>query len=165
MKEHQEEWKLLCAEAAIEQDPAKLLDLVQRINELLEEKRHRLQARSFAGRASPNRQIFQIAYDEELLTSRAYLLRDRGYDVISVLGNEKARRRLSNGESFRVFLIGHAAPLLERQQMVRWIKSHFPGAKVLALNPPKHISVPEADFNFVLNGPDEWLAILARAVA
>jgi hypothetical protein len=42
MKEHSEEWKQLCAQAAIEQDPQKLLDLARKINELLLGKQNRL---------------------------------------------------------------------------------------------------------------------------
>jgi hypothetical protein len=36
------EWQKLCAQAATEQDPEKLLELVKRINVLLEEKEKRL---------------------------------------------------------------------------------------------------------------------------
>jgi hypothetical protein len=36
------EWQKLCQAAAIEQDPEKLLDLVRRINFLLEQKEQRL---------------------------------------------------------------------------------------------------------------------------
>jgi hypothetical protein len=42
MKEHSEEWKQLCAQAAIEQDPQKLLELTRKINELLLGKQNRL---------------------------------------------------------------------------------------------------------------------------
>ena len=45
MQDHQEEWLKLCEQAAIEQDPQKLFQLVRRINELLEAKEKRLQAR------------------------------------------------------------------------------------------------------------------------
>lgn len=37
-----ERWKELCEQAAVEQDPQKLLVLVTEINNLLEEKRNRL---------------------------------------------------------------------------------------------------------------------------
>ena len=37
-------WKDLCAQAAVEQDPQKLLELVKQINELLSEKQKRLEA-------------------------------------------------------------------------------------------------------------------------
>jgi hypothetical protein len=40
--EKKERWMQLCAQAAVEQDPQKLIELVQEINALLEEKEHRL---------------------------------------------------------------------------------------------------------------------------
>jgi hypothetical protein len=43
MQEHQEEWKELCRQAAVEQDPRKLLELTKRINELLVGKQRRLE--------------------------------------------------------------------------------------------------------------------------
>jgi hypothetical protein len=43
MKEHTEEWKNLCEQAAVEQDPQKLLALTQKINDPLLGKQHRLE--------------------------------------------------------------------------------------------------------------------------
>jgi hypothetical protein len=40
--EKKERWMELCAQAAIEQDPTKLVELVREINNLLEEKERRL---------------------------------------------------------------------------------------------------------------------------
>ena len=40
--EKKERWMELCQLAAVEQDPKKLIELVQQINELLEEKERRL---------------------------------------------------------------------------------------------------------------------------
>ena len=42
MKEQTEHWMELCAQAAVEQDPAKVLELVKKINELLLQKERRL---------------------------------------------------------------------------------------------------------------------------
>jgi hypothetical protein len=42
MKEHTEEWKNLCEQAAVEQDPVKLHQLIKQINDLLEAKEARL---------------------------------------------------------------------------------------------------------------------------
>jgi hypothetical protein len=42
MKEHLEEWKRLCEQASVEQDPQKLLDLIREITRLLEGKQKRL---------------------------------------------------------------------------------------------------------------------------
>jgi len=158
VKDHQEEWQVLCGQAAVEQDAAKLLKLIKRIDELLESKRNRIEGKNERVAAWRGNTVFQIAYDEILLITRAELLRNRGYDVSSALGNHDARRVLAKGGKYRVFLIGHAAPQVERQEMAQWLKSNFPEAKILALNAPEIGRLPEADFNFVLNGPEEWLA-------
>ena len=43
MRENTERWKELCAQAAVEQDPRKLLELTRQINDLLLGKQRRLQ--------------------------------------------------------------------------------------------------------------------------
>lgn len=42
MQEKTERWMELCKQAAVEQDPEKLMELVREINELLEAKERRL---------------------------------------------------------------------------------------------------------------------------
>jgi len=42
MQENTARWMQLCAQAAVEQDPKKLLELVTEINDLLEKKERRL---------------------------------------------------------------------------------------------------------------------------
>jgi hypothetical protein len=42
MEENREKWMELCAQAANEQDPEKLMELIVQINQLLEAKEHRL---------------------------------------------------------------------------------------------------------------------------
>jgi hypothetical protein len=44
MREKSELWKELCAKAAVEQDPAKLLELTRQINDLLLGKQRRLES-------------------------------------------------------------------------------------------------------------------------
>jgi len=39
---NKERWNELCAQAAVEQDPKKLMELIREINRLLEEKRNRI---------------------------------------------------------------------------------------------------------------------------
>jgi hypothetical protein len=161
MKAHEEEWKFLCKQAAKEQDPAKLFKLVQRINDLLEAKEKRLRGKAVLSSVQAGNHVFQIAYDEMLLVTRELLLKDRGYEVTSVLGNEDARRALAMDQIYRLFIVGRDAPRETREAMVRWLKEHFPNIKVLALNPPYQDQLPGADFNLILNGPDEWLAVVA----
>lgn len=42
--EKKEIWMHLCEQAAVEQDPDKLMDLIKQINQLLEEKERRLKS-------------------------------------------------------------------------------------------------------------------------
>ena len=44
--EKREIWMHLCEQAAVEQDPDKLMDLIKQINQLLEEKERRLKGES-----------------------------------------------------------------------------------------------------------------------
>ncbi len=41
-----EQWRRLCEQAAVEQDPARLMELIHEINRLLEEKELRLKRQS-----------------------------------------------------------------------------------------------------------------------
>jgi hypothetical protein len=161
VRDHQEEWLELCRQASVEQDGEKLFQLVRRINDLLDAKDRRLQE-STPVPASRNNRVFQIAYDDALLIARAELLKERGYEVSSVLGNEEAQRVLDNGQSFRLFIVGHAAPRKAREEMLRWLKTTFPHTRILALNAPQQPNLGEADYNVVLNGPEGWLSVVAN---
>src|SRR5215467_9094383 len=92
------------------------------------------------------KRIFLIAYDEESGVRSAELLRSRGYGVISVLSNEAARVLLSSIQKYDLFIVGHAAPVESRSEMVDWLKEKYPNVKTLALNPP-HQPLPNADYN------------------
>ncbi len=151
----------LCRQASVEQDREKLFRLVCRINELLEAKDKGLRSGA-AEPQSDGKRVFQIAYDEMLLVSRAELLKNRGYEVGSALGNDGAKRILDKGERYRIFIVGHAAPKETREDMVRWLKANFPNTKILVMNPPSSAILAGADYNVVLNGPEEWLSIVAN---
>lgn len=106
--------------------------------------------------------MFQIAYDEMLLITRAQLLKNRGYEVTSVLGNDAAKCAIDTRQNHRLFIVGHAAPRETREEMVRWLKANFPNTKILVVNPPSSAILAGADYNVVLNGPEEWLSIVAN---
>jgi hypothetical protein len=113
------------------------------------------------------KRIFQVTYDERLRLERAELLRGLGYAVMSVTGNEAAKTLLTSilGDNVGIalFIIGHAARAETRQEMVDWLKANFPGAKILALNPPDQ-QLPDADCNVVQNGPEAWLPYVAATM-
>ncbi len=159
VKEQKEEWRELCRQASVEKDPELLLRLVSRINDLLEAK-DRHMPRAGVKVTSKGNPVFQIAYDEMLLIDRAELLQSRGYQVGSALGNDGAMRILDTKNRYRLFIVGHDATNETRAEMVRWLRRNFPGTKILALNPPSHPILPEADYNLILNGPEGWLSVV-----
>jgi hypothetical protein len=116
-----------------------------------------------AARRSAAARVFQVAYDESLMVTRAELLKSRGYTVSSALGNEAARQALSRSAEYDLFIVGHAAELRAREEIAEWIRKNFPRAKILALNPPYHPHLHQADYNVQQDGPESWLAILQRA--
>jgi hypothetical protein len=108
--------------------------------------------------------VFQIAYDGGLASARISALRLRGYEVVSVIGNEAAKVVLSMPEQYDFFIIGHAAEDQVRKEMVLWLKAHYPGVPILALNPPKVSELAGADYNVKLNGPETWLPVITTAL-
>ena len=108
--------------------------------------------------------VFQIAYDGGRATARTSVLRLQGYEVVSVIGNEAAKVVLSMPEQYDFFIVGHAADDQVREEMVLWLKAHYPGVRILALNPPKVSELAGADYNVKLNGPETWLPIIATAL-
>jgi hypothetical protein len=120
--------------------------------------------RSTANRKSKPR-VFQIAYDETLMASRAALLESDGFTVLSVLGNDAAKAALEKTESFSLFIIGHGSPPTTRREMADWLKTNYPNVPILALNPPYQQELAPADYNLVLNGPEEWLFVVEASTA
>jgi DNA-binding response OmpR family regulator len=112
-----------------------------------------------------NRRIFQIAYTQSLLFTRAELLKTRGYEVTSVCGNDAAKRVLDRSQNYSLFLVGHDAPRESKEEMVRWLRENFPETKLLALNAPHQEHLTGVDVNVVMNGAEEWLAAVEGMAA
>src|SRR5690349_14881681 len=96
--------------------------------------------------------IFQIAYDEVLMATRAELLKAHGFEVVSSLGNETAKAALANPRDYLLFIIGHAETSQTRRDMAAWLKSRYPEVPILALNPPYQQQLQPADYNIILDG-------------
>lgn len=109
--------------------------------------------------------VFQIAYDELLMATRAALLKADGFAVVSALGNEAAKKALANGQDYSLFILGHAEAPNARTEMAHWLKATYPKVPILALNPPYHQELKPADYNLVLNGPEEWLFVVEASTS
>ena len=118
---------------------------------------------ALANIAHTKRVVFQVAYDEQLLAERCELLKVRGYEVISVIGNERAQAVLSPPQPIDLFIVGHNAPEQTRMEMVAWLTINYPQISILALNPSEYKQLPGADYNAVFNSPAAWLSRVAAA--
>ena len=109
--------------------------------------------------------VFQIAYDEQLMASRAEVLKAHGFSVTSMLGNEAAKVALAAPQYYSLFTIGPGAAPEVRREMADWLKAKYPKVGILALNPPYQRELAPADYNVVLNGPEEWLFVVDASTA
>jgi hypothetical protein len=105
--------------------------------------------------------VFQIAYDEQFLAQRAEVLNRKGYKMISLLGNERARAVLSARQDCDLFIVGKGVPESVRKEMVIWLKREYPKTKILAINPRHSGGLDGADYNVEQNDPETWLPFLA----
>jgi hypothetical protein len=94
------------------------------------------------------------------LATRAELLKSHGFRVVSALGNEAAKAALATPQDYALFIVGHAASAKVRTEMADWLKAKYPKVGILALNPPYQQQLEPADYNVVLNGPEEWLFVV-----
>lgn len=108
--------------------------------------------------------VFQITYDHKLANARTEILKLHGYEVISVIGNEAAKVVLGTPQECDLFIVGHAAPEEIRREMVEWLKTNYPGVRILALNDPLIRELMGADYNVKLNGPETLLPVIASAL-
>src|SRR5215469_15646294 len=109
------------------------------------------------------RLVGQIGYDHEMARERTDRLRAKGYDVVTVIGNEAAKLVLDLSQSWSFFIIGDAAPKERREEMASWLKAKFPAVPILALNPPTAVVLPGADYN-VEHNDQLWLPLVVRAL-
>ena len=69
-------------------------------------------------------------------------------------------RPLPDGIKILLFIIGHNANPQVRKEIAAWLKSKYSRVPILALNPPYQQELKLADYNIILNGPEEWLFIV-----
>ena len=130
-----------------------------------DEKTHQVVAQLNVPRAKRRiKRIFQISYDEAAGLQRAEVLSSLGYGVISVLGNEAAKVLLSSIQHYDLFIVGHAATVETRREIVDWLKTNYPQVKILAMNTADQ-QLPNADYNAKQDGPENWLPIVTERLA
>jgi hypothetical protein len=93
-------------------------------------------ARVNVGGAHPKiekRLVGYIAYNHALARERTDVLRAKGYEVVTIIGNEDAKLVLDLSESWELFIIGYEASAEIREEMASWLKVKFPDVPILTL--------------------------------
>ena len=106
--------------------------------------------------------ILQVAYYDTLQEVRAKMLEAAGYEVTSVLGNDKAmglNRAVIAATDLA--MVGFSTPHSVRAAMVQWFKAHYPKIPVVALQFYGWEKFPEADVATSSEDPANWLAEIA----
>ncbi len=114
------------------------------------------------------KRVLQIAYRKESGKQRAHLLRRLGYGVLSVVGNDAAKKLLRMLRPWAgdtsLFMVGHAAPEPTRKEIVEWLKAEYPLVDILVLNPPNQ-KILGADYNVLQDDSELWVRLLqTRAI-
>jgi DNA-binding NarL/FixJ family response regulator len=109
-------------------------------------------------------QVLSIGYDRVLVNLRGLVPQQAGYEVISAIGNEHAMI-LARALKFDLAIVGHSAPVPERQAMVEWLKQEFPEVPVIALCMTPGEKIESADAVSGVESPTEWLEAIALKLA
>jgi hypothetical protein len=111
--------------------------------------------------------ILQIEFSPSLLPDREAILKDLGYQVISVLGSTNARRLRVSDSTIGVVVIGHGATRSEREQLVAYFRDALPGVPIIVLLRSAEDPFNNADFNCPADDPPLWertvIAALGKA--
>ena len=106
--------------------------------------------------APRKKRILHVEFDRVLLTTRHALLETAGFDVISCFSGMAAREVSAGSVQFDLFLMGHAASVHERTDLITWIRAHFPGIAIVVLRSRDTDFSPAGDALAVAD-PDELL--------
>lgn len=108
--------------------------------------------------------VLQIGYYPMLLQTRHMMLEQDGYEVVSALGNDRAKQ-MATSRSFDAVVIGFSAPLAERQELLYWLKKNVQRTPVVMLQANSSERFPEADVMTLSEDPKIWLAAVRQATA
>ena len=107
--------------------------------------------------------VLQIAFSPTLLPEREATLEQNGYQVISVLGLDDALCFDVRKSTIGVVVIGHGAPWLEREDLIRHFRETLRGIPIIALLRSTDNPFTGADFNIRADNLPLWLRTFAEA--
>jgi DNA-binding response OmpR family regulator len=106
--------------------------------------------------------ILHIGYDPVLIEVREAVLERHGYQVVSIRGNEAAKRTANDGVD--LVIVGNGGRLGERTEIVNWLVKNWPKVPVLVMRASEDESFPEATVEFIGDTPNEWITVIEKTI-
>jgi CheY-like chemotaxis protein len=107
--------------------------------------------------------VLSVSYDHSLLKTRELILSDRGCQVTSALGFEKAMEHCANQPQFDLLVLGHSIPYADKETLIETFRTNCPG-RVVALKRFGEKCVPGADVE-IQPEPEELIAAVAAILS
>ncbi len=106
--------------------------------------------------------ILHVAYDSLLMEVRESALERHGYRVVSVMGNEAAKRLASPAAD--LVIIGNGGSLEERIEIVKWLAEHWPQVAVIVMTADERERYPQGTVVFQGDTPNDLVTLVQRVV-
>ena len=114
-----------------------------------------------AKKGSPQKSILSISYNQSLLLTREWMLKEAGYDVTSAIGLTEAMVQCSQA-SYDLVIIGHSIPRPDKLVLIAEIKrNRF--VPILSIDRHGEHGLPEADvWVDSIEGPEVFLSVVHK---
>lgn len=106
--------------------------------------------------------ILHVAYDSVLLQVRESALERGGYHVVSVEGNDAARKIVNDAAD--VVLVGNGGDFDDRLQLVRWLAENWPQIPVVVMSASELERYPQEAIVFHGDTPNDLVALVQRVL-
>ena len=108
--------------------------------------------------------ILSISYDEALLRTREWILKEEGFEVTSACGFTEGEDHARCG-GFDLAIVGHSIPQRDQVALIKEFKKHCNAAPVLSLARHGDSPLPEADHSILAaEGPEAFIAAVRKVL-
>ena len=107
--------------------------------------------------------ILSISYDEALLRTREWILKEEGFEVTSACGFTEGEDHACRG-GFHLAIVGHSIPLRDKVALITAFKE-YNQAPVLSLSRHGDAPLSEADHSILAaEGPEAFIAAVRKVL-
>ena len=106
--------------------------------------------------------ILHVAYDSILLKLRESAMERGGYHVVSVEGNEAAKKLVNDAAD--AVVVGNGGSFEERLEMVQWLNETWPQIPAVVMSVSEEERYPQPAIVFHGHTPNDLVALVQRVI-